>query len=266
MRTRHLPTMLLAAVAVLAAGCGIKASETTVAVDAEEDTVYDSADDTTDAEEAVDEERDADDAAQEESADTDEPDEQEEPEEADGDELLEGLSFESQPVFIEYRLVHERHDLAEQMTIAQDGDRVATSMTAQGMEVASFVEDGRVVATCMDDGSGWMCLEQEMADQMPELDTGADLFIDADEDEIDLEDALVNPVLDEIAGRDAICGSGDDFVQGEGEFCFDLVTGAMLRLDVHSEADGDLLAEAVEVREATDDDLTPPAEPESFGG
>ena len=263
MRTHHhLTTTLLAAAALLAAGCGGEVSEP----EATSDTDETAADDVAETDETAGEEHDADDATQDQAADTEEPEEPQESDEPEDDGLLDGLSFEPQPLFIEYRFSHDQPDFPEGMSVAQDGDRFATFVAVQGMEMASFVDGDELVASCFDDGSGWMCLEQDLGEQAPDTAFDVELFEGPAVDEVELSDHLVDAYPDEIGDRDAICGRSSEVAPGEGEICFDTVTGMLLRAETIVDADDELLFEAVEVREATDVDFTPPAEPESFGG
>ena len=248
------PTLaLLAAAAMLAAACG-DADPTETSEPTE---VVDDADDAADS--------DADELATDDEPDPD-ADESDESDESEDDGLLDELSFDRQSLFIEYQFTHDQPDAPERMTIAQDGDRFATSFTAQGMEVASFFEGDELGASCFDDGSGWMCLEQDLGEQVPDASLGTGLFEDPAIDEAELRDHFLDPYTDEIERREAICGRTDDLAPGEGEVCVDRATGLLLRVETSTDADGDLTIEAVEVREATDDDFTPPADPQPFGG
>ena len=245
MRTHLRPTTaLLAGLALLVAACGGEDAEEAPEPDQSvEETDVDGVDADADAEA----EEPADEAADEE-----------------GDDLLAGITFDLQPLRIDYRVEMDQEGAPESVTIAMDADRVATYLTMQGMESATFIEDGSMVASCFDEGGGWACMSQDIGDAPGGEDL--ELFEEHTVDETELRDHVRDPYEEQIAGRDAVCGvSSDVGAEGEGEICFDRATGALLRMDVEDGAGGRMFMEATDVTDATEDDFTPPAEVQSLG-
>jgi hypothetical protein len=177
--------------------------------------------------------------------------------------LLAGVAFGSEPQRIEYSIQGERQGMPASLTIAHDGTRVATYTTVeesgQTLETAAFIDDGEGVAFCIKESGNWSCFEQGgMEDQVIE---------ETSIDEGELSDYLADAYRDEIAGREAICGTNTGFSQADGgDVCVDAKTGVLLRLDLGAATGETLIMEAVSVTTASEEDFTPPAEPGSFGG
>ncbi|MEX2550776.1 MAG: hypothetical protein WD638_11145 [Nitriliruptoraceae bacterium] len=211
------------------------------------------------------------------SADTDESDDQaeeadgeddgadggDESEDSDGDVDLAAVEFAGEPQRIEYSIQGEQQGMPASMTIAHDGARVATYMTVEesgrSLETAAFIDGGESVAFCIKESGTWSCF----AEGSPE----DDMIEETSVDEGELSDYLADPYRDEIAGREAICGTNQGFSQAEGgDVCVDARTGVLLRLDLGAGTGESLIMEAVSVTAASEEDFTPPAEPGSFGG
>ncbi len=261
MRTRSRTLAMAAATAalVLAAcdGSGDTPSDTDDASDADAAAQADgSGDEDADAPEPEDEPADGDTAG----------DGEDEGAGAEADPLT-GVSFTPEPVKIEYSIQGEQQGMPATMTIAHDGTRVATYTTVeesgQSMATAAFIEGGEGVAFCIKESGTWSCFEQRG------MQAGMDNQVveDTSIGEGELADYLDDAFRDEIAGREAICGTNTGFAQaGGGEVCVDARTGVLLRLDLGAATGESLIMEAVSVTAASEEDFTPPAEPGSFGG
>ncbi len=181
--------------------------------------------------------------------------------------LLTGVTFTPEPLKIEYSIAGDQQGMPASMTIAHDGTRVATytivEESGRRLETATFIDGGEGVAFCVKESDAWSCFEQAgmpggMDNQVVE---------DTSVEEGELADYLDDAHRDEIAGREAICGTNTGFAQaGGGEVCVDANTGVLLRLDLGAAGGESLIMEAVSVTAASEEDFTPPAEPGSLGG
>ncbi len=187
-----------------------------------------------------------------------------------GSDLLSGVSFTAEPLKVEYSIEGDQQGMPASMTIAHDGARVATYTTVEQsgstMETAAFIDGGEGVAFCFKESDTWACFEQgDMQGQMGGMQD--DLIEDTSVEEGELADYLADPYRDEIAGREAICGTNRGFEQsGGGDVCVDAKTGVLLRLELDAGTGERMIMEAVSVTAASEADFTPPAEPGSFGG
>ncbi|MFW6009796.1 MAG: hypothetical protein ACOC9I_00590 [Actinomycetota bacterium] len=269
MRTHLRSTLaMLAALALLVAACGGDGDDGSEGADEAADGTEEQGDD----DGAADDEAADDEAVEDEAADDEETDAaDDEAADDDGDEgdgdgsgdegLLAGVSFSPEPVRITYELESEQMEMPGEMIVAMDGERVATSMSVEGgMEMRTFLEGDELVASCFGQEGEWNCSESSMGGEAAEEDMGTEVFSESSFADAEALGGLDDLREGTVAGRDAYCGSGGDFVdEAVGEICVDAATGAPLRIE-GGDGGSSYVMEAVEVAEATEDDFTPPAE------